>query len=298
MKNRSLTIIYSCFFLLVVNPISSQNISLNDLKGIADQVNSELKGQDIGNGVSLRSCIATGRTLNYYYDVPNSWLPPQTIKEDLLENFRTIGVLEFYRTNGVNLRFFYYKGNKVVKKLEINNTPNNLLSLELADYVNLQGHPKGKDVNLKLKSPKNWHILEGDRPNILKKFIDDSNVFLVLIKDNMTFFSRNESKELLTDPEFQKDFISESGRIFKDYHIHNQRIITVDTYPTLEYLISGNLERSGVNLELVMKVWLVIYEDKLVHFQAFGLDNGSFKEREQLYSSIINSVIFPDQYNY
>lgn len=298
MKNVTLKVLFNFLFVFFLNNLLAQNLSQNDIRLIADEVNTELKGKDIGNGISLRNCIAVGRTLNYNYDVPEGWLPSPTIKEDLQANFRTSGILNFYSTNGISLKFLYFNGNSLVKVIEINKTSKSIPHYELADYVNLKDHAKSKDVNLKLKSPKNWQVLEGDRPNIVKKFVDDTNVFLVLIKNNVTFFSRNEAKEILSNEEFTKDFINESGRIFTNYSIHNKRIISIDTYPTLEYLLSGQLERSGITMEMIMKVWVIFYEDKLIHLQASGVNNGDFEEREQLYTSILNSAIFSDQYNY
>lgn len=296
MKIKISIILYPYIFLFFLNSVSGQNLSQQDLRLIADGVNTELKGRDIGNGVRLRECIASSGTLSYYYEVPELWSPSPTLKEDLITNFKAIGILNFYKSNRITIKFFYFNGEKLVQKVEINNktAPN----FELGEYVNLNGHPKGKDVNLKLKSPKNWEVLEGDRPNVVKKFVEGTNIFLVLIKDNATFFSRREVKELLSDEEFTKEFISETGSIFENYLIHNQRIITIDTYPAFEFTISGNLERSGIKLEMRMKAWLVFYEDKIVHFQASGLNNESFDEREQHYTSIINSVIFSDQYNF
>ena len=285
-------------FLLSAYNSQGQNLTKQDLLLIAKEVNAELQGKDIGNGISLRNCLATERALIYSYNVPDSWLPPSSIKEDLIENFQTSGIMDFYKANGIDLEFFYYNDNKLIKTVEISNSHSTFSNYELGSYINLDGHPKGKDVNIKLKPPVDWKILEGDRPNILKKFVDESNMFLILIKENSTFFSRNESRELLSDEDYTEDFFSESGRIFTSYEIYNKRIITIDTYPTLEYMISGTTERSGITLEMVMKIWIIFYEDKMIHLQASGLDRFSFEQREPLYTSIINSVIFPDQYNY
>ena len=186
------------------------------------------------------NCVATERALIYNYNVPNSWLPPRTIKEDLIENFRKSGIMDFYKANGIDLKFFYYNENKLIKKVEISNSHSTFIKYELDDYINLDGHPKGKDVNIKLKPPADWKIVQEDRPNIVKKFVDESNMFLILIKENATFFSRNESREILSDEDYTEDFFSESGKIFTNYEAFNKRIITIDTYPTLEYMISGS----------------------------------------------------------
>ena len=46
-----------------------------------------------------------------------------------------------------------------------------------------------------------------------------------------------------------------------------------------------------------MKFWVIFYEDKVISLQGGGADNGEFRLLENLYNSITNSVIFPEQYN-
>jgi hypothetical protein len=46
-----------------------------------------------------------------------------------------------------------------------------------------------------------------------------------------------------------------------------------------------------------MKFWFIFYEDKVIALQGGGMDNAEFKVLEYLYTSITNSVVFPEQYN-
>ena len=48
---------------------------------------------------------------------------------------------------------------------------------------------------------------------------------------------------------------------------------------------------------MAMKWWIIFYEDKMVTLQGAGMDNEEFKVLEYLYTSITNSVVFPEQYN-
>ncbi len=57
------------------------------------------------------------------------------------------------------------------------------------------------------------------------------------------------------------------------------------------------MERSGLTFPVIMKCWVVFYEDKIIFLQAMGIDNPEFRALEQLYFLITNSVIFPEQYN-
>ena len=168
---------------------------------------------------------------------------------------------------------------------------------ELGEYLSIKDHIKSKDVNLKLQVPQGWQVKDGDRPNIVKKFTKNGNAYLILIKENMTFLSRNESKELLRDESVVSEFVEESISFLKNPEVIDKSVVTVDTYPTLTYKVKGMIERTGVTIEMIMKCWVVFYEDKIVFLQSMGFDNADYRAYEQLYYLITNSVIFPDQYN-
>lgn len=275
----------------------SQSLSENEIKKIAQKINSQLKGVNLENGITVRGCVAVGRTLTYLYDVVNDWYPTENMKEDIIANFKESGLSEVYFNNSINAIFYYYKGSKIVKTISIKSHEFSYLNFSLGEYFSINGHPKAKGVNLKLKKPEGWDLEEGDRPNIVKKFRYKTNTFLILIKDNVMFLSRNESKELLEDDEYVKEFIAESGSSFSSFEILNHEIVTINSYPTLEFTIKGDIERSGIKLKMIMKFWVIFYEDKIICLQAGGADNEEFKLLENLYDLITISLIFPEQYN-
>lgn len=288
-----LTLFLSCFFSIAI----SQTLSDNDIKNLSKKINNEVKGTDVGNGITARGCTAIGRTLIYQYDVPSYWEAPENGKEDLIANFKTIGTAKTFFLQNVNVDFYYFKNNTIAKKISINSNEFSTYNFKLGDYISIKDHPKAKDVNLKLKAPIDWEIKEADRPNIVKKFVKENNSYMILIKDYMTFLSRKEAKEMLSDQEFTNELINESSSFLKNPEIINQNIITVDTYPTLEFTVKGEAERLGYKFGMIMKFWFVFYEDKMVSLQGGGLDNAEFKVLENLYTSITNSVVFPEQYN-
>jgi hypothetical protein len=288
-----ITLFLSCFFSIAIG----QTISENEIKELAVSINQKLKGTDVGNGITARGCIAIGRTLVYQYDVPGNWEAPENAKEDLIANFKTIGTAKTFFLQNVNVDFYYFKNNKIAKKISINSSEFSTYNFKLGDYISIKDHQKAKDVNLKLKVPIDWEILEADRPNIVKKFVNGNNSYMILIKDYMTFLSRNEAKEMLSDREFTDELINEAISFLKKPQILNQNIVTVDKYPTIEFTVKGEAERLGYKFGMVMKFWFIFYEDKMVSLQGGGLDNAEFKVLESLYTSITNSVVFPEQYN-
>lgn len=291
---RIVALIILSFFAL---PIFGQSFSESDIKEFANQVNEQIKGVDIGNGITAKGCLALGRTLIYQYDVPDYWEAPSNIKEELISNLKTAGAAKKYFLYDIDVDFYYFKENSLIKKVSIKSNEFSTYNFELGEYLSIKDHIKSKDVNLKLKVPQGWEVKEGDRPNIVKKFTKDGNTYLILIKDNMTFFSRSESKELLSDESFVNEFVEESSSFMKNSDVIDKSVVTIDTYPSVTFKVRGKMERSGVTIPMIMRCWVVFYEDKIVFLQSMGIDNAEFKALEQLYFLITNSVIFPDQYN-
>ena len=256
-----------------------------------------MKNVDVGNGIIARGCISIGRTIVYQYDVPSNWIPPENLKEEVIANLKTAGVAKTYFNYDIDVDFYYFKGNSLIKKISIFSNELSNYNYNLNEYLSIKNHPKAKGVNLKVKVPHGWNIEEGDRPNIVKKFTKNGNTYLILIRDNMTFFSRGESRELLENEDFLNEFVIESISFMKDPELIDKKVITIDTYPTMTFLSRGKMERMGVTIPVIMRCWVIFYEDKIVFLQSMGIDNAEFRALEKLYFLITNSVIFPDQYD-
>ena len=96
-----------------------QTFSESDIKKLANQVNQQLRGLDIGNGITARGCLSIGRTLIYQYDVPSYWEPPVNIKEEVIANLKTAGAAKTYFLYNIDVDFYYFKGNSLIKKVSV-----------------------------------------------------------------------------------------------------------------------------------------------------------------------------------
>jgi len=275
----------------------SQTFSETDINKLAVKVNRQIKGVDIGNGIKAKGCLSLGRTLIYQYEVPDYWEAPSNIKEEIISNLKTAGAAKTYFLQNIDVDFYYYKGNSLVKKVSVKSTEFSTFNFQLGEYISIKDHPKAKEVNLKIKVPIDWEVKEGDRPNIVKKFVNEGNTYLILIKDNVTFFSRKQMRESLQEDNFVKEFVQEASSFLKSPKVIDQSVVTIDTYPAVQFMVKGKMERSGLTFPVIMKCWVVFYEDKIIFLQAMGIDNPEFRALEQLYALITNSVIFPEQYN-
>jgi len=289
-------LIYIIFYFYSL-PLFSQTFSETDIKKLAEQLNSQIKGVEIGSGIKAKGCLSIGRTLIYQYDVPSYWAAPNNIKEEIISNLKTAGASKTYFLQNIDVDFYYYKGNSLAKKVSVKSNEFSTFNFTLGEYISIKDHPKAKEVNLKLKVPVGWEVKEGDRPNIVKKFVNEGNTYLILIKDNVTFFSRKQIREALQEDNFVNEFVQEASSFLKSSQVIDQSVVTIDTYPAVQFKVKGKVERSGLTFPVIMKCWVVFYEEKIIFLQAMGFDNPEFRALEQLYSLITNSVIFPEQYN-
>lgn len=167
---------------------------------------------------------------------------------------------------------------------------------QLGEYHSIEGHPKAKGVNLKIKAPKGWEVKEGDRPNIVAKFVNGAENYLVMVKDLPTFFSKSQARELFSDPEYVNNLSEEFEKIFNNIKISNQRIVTVDNYPALEFEVSGSKEQFGLIIHFKMKNWQIVYEDKIINLQGTAINNEKSSTLLNFFTMLTNSVVLPDQY--
>jgi hypothetical protein len=291
---RVITLFILCLLGL---PLLAQNYTESDIKKYAEQINNKIKGVDLGNGVKARGCLSVGRKLIYQYEVPSSWQAQSALKEDIISNLRTSGAAKLYYLNNIDVDFCYYKGNRLYKKISVSAHEFSTFNFQLGDYISIKDHPKAKEVDLHIKVPLGWEVKEGDRPHIVKKFVYETNVYLVQIRENVTFLSREQSKKMLLEDIDLEEYAQKFTSFLENPTILDKSIVTVDNYPSIQIKAKGSMERLGLKVPVMMKSWFVFYEDKIIILQAMGNDNSEFRALESLYTMITNSVIFPEQYD-
>lgn len=168
------------------------------------------------------------------------------------------------------------------------------------------GHPKSKGINMVLAYPNSWLAMEGERPNIVQKFISDGGQGLelaVIIAKTLplpagTVISERELKEFYT-PAQMKGMLP-SGATF----IHAERT-KLEGLPAgiLEYSMRG--ESAGKTIDSQFISYIFIYGTTMVFLQcavstgqtttpallARQMDN--FKP---LFFLMANSIVLPDKW--
>lgn len=277
--------------------VKSQSLTHAEIKKVAETMNEQIKGVDLGNGTVGRGCLGLGGKVIFQYDVSEDWYPTANMKEEIIQNLKTSGAAKMYYQKGIDVDFHYFKGNSLAKKVSVKSNEFSIYNFELGEYLTMKGHPKSKEVNLKLKVPVGWDVVEADRPNIVKKIMFETNIYMVMIKEFPAFISRNEASELFSDETYVSEFLADMISELKSSRVINHRVISLDRYPTLEFSAEGLIENSGVEMNVWMKYWIIPYEDRCVMLQSMSFDKKAYKELEPVFFSISNSVVFPDQYD-
>lgn len=278
----------------------SQRLSNEDLKKSIEIAKSKmnLPFKIPGTDVVMIDMITVGRNILYTYEVNEDWYPAENVSEQIIESLSE-KEKKVYIEQDVGLMYHYVRGKSIISRVYI---PSSELGektrlTDLGDYVSFKSHPKAKGVNIKLKQPVNFELLEGARPNIVAKFNNKENnlVYLIQINHFPYFISRTSiSAELSSKSEvesFALEFISSL-----DAEYVSSKLVAVDQYPAIEIIYDQSIEAAGQKKQMRVVSWVIPYEDKLISFSGFS-DGTNFDSNYYVFFSITNSVVFEDQYN-
>lgn len=168
------------------------------------------------------------------------------------------------------------------------------------------GHPKSKGLNMELSYPNSWLAKEGERPNIVQKFISDGGrgleMALVITKSlplpKGTVIPENELKKFFTPAEMKKG-------IPPGYKFLSTKPTTIDGVPAgiLEY--SMQQDRAGEAVFFQIISYNFILGTTMVQLQcAVGATQSTppavLAQRmdafKPLFFLMANSIVLQDQY--
>ena len=171
-------------------------------------------------------------------------------------------------------------------------------------YIN-NGIGKSKGVAFSIESPKTWAAKEGDRPNIVQKFVSENGrgleLFLILINEIQLqpgeLVTEMDIAEILT-PSGVKEFLPD-GAIYID-----SGKLTIENLPGfwVRFSINGSRMRNIVSGETVM--YTVFYKNKMIQLQGQVttsvdgkiIERGGLEKYERLFDLIANSLVITNIY--
>ena len=301
------------FLFLIIPFLSFSQLSESQMAEMVDEVNKGCPLTDPRTGVVLSGAMSYGTTLVFMYDVPEDWFPPENMKELLIDNFKVAEIADVYYSLKVNVNFTYYKENRLIKMVKVkykefgdgteeadensySQQPNRSI-FELGKFVSFKNHPKAKGVNIKVKKPVEFELLEGDRPNIVGKFNHkkENLVYIIGINNSQNFTSRSYTREWFLDSSETKSYAKSSVLEFGGEYI-SHKLVDIDRYPAIE--ITFDYTKEVIDRDIIFRtvMWVIPYEDNIIYLSG-GTEAKNFESYYPLFIKITNSIIFEDQYN-
>ena len=166
------------------------------------------------------------------------------------------------------------------------------------------GHPKAKGVNLTIAYPSSWMAKEGERPNVVQKFVSEGGrgmeMFLIITKalpvPEGTVITIAELRDIFGSPELRESV--PPGAVLID-----ARETTIEAMPAgiLEYRQIEN--RAGISVEIQVISYIFVQGTTLVQVMCsvgqlpsrrdLSLRMDSYRP---LFSLIANSIVLPDRW--
>lgn len=170
---------------------------------------------------------------------------------------------------------------------------------QLGDYYNSNNHPKAKGLDFKIKSPLGFDQTEANRPNIVQKWIKDSEdidsqvTFLVLVvnlPNELQDVSQQEWKQYIKYDGGLKELTQGVE------NVSNAKYYVLDNFPGVYYEGHSIGERLDVEMTAYQKMVQVFTLKHMFQIQMMTSNSNLLIENESLFNSLANSVIILNQY--
>ena len=168
-----------------------------------------------------------------------------------------------------------------------------------------KGHIKSKNTDWQIKVPISWRPAEGDRPNIIQKFVDDfgdgKRSIMLMVKEMALpenyKYSKQELNDLFSEKKV-KDMVPKGAKFIAFSKM------TLDNNIGGMLQIEQNVSRLDLTIKIRMVQFMFIRSNKMYILQCTvrseNTDSDLTLEMNkylQLYRLIANSIVVNDQYN-
>lgn len=167
------------------------------------------------------------------------------------------------------------------------------------------GAGKAKGVAFSIEVPKTWAAREGDRPNIVQKFVSENGkgfeLLLVLIKEMSLLpgetITERDVAEIL-NPTDIKDFLPEGAE-----YITSGKL-TLENLPGFWVHFKSNVLRVRNSIGMETMMCTIFYKNKMIQIQGQvttsinekSMDRGGLKHYEKLFNLMTNSFVVANIY--
>jgi len=160
-----------------------------------------------------------------------------------------------------------------------------------------QNHPKAKGVHFTIAYPISWTAQEGERPNIVQKFVSRGGrglAMAVIVTKTLplpagTTLTEADLNEFFTPTEL-KDMLPEGAKFI------NSKKTEIEGLPAgiLEYSMRG--ERAGIAIDMQVISYTFIHHSTMVQLQCAVSGEAAMATFKTLFALMANSIVIPDRW--
>jgi hypothetical protein len=166
--------------------------------------------------------------------------------------------------------------------------------------IDLTGNPKAKGLSIAIKYPTGWEVKDGERPNIVKKFVHNYPDYIAMLMVQVKDIPKESIPEVknfnLND---WKDILSEVGKVsnLKTLSLEGQKVFLGD--------VTHKMERLTASISQKQRVLGFIYKDKWVWLWCGAVAQSSmpesylekrFQDNSEVCFQFFNSLVLLDRY--
>jgi hypothetical protein len=172
-----------------------------------------------------------------------------------------------------------------------------------APKFSTKGHPKSKGAVFTIKYPPSWKALEGDRPNIVQKFVSksDRGIAMALIATRSVppdeRFTQVDVRAALS-PEGLRNFLPSGAKLLM------AKTTKIEGEPAGLIEFSTRLERAGGEGDF-KTLMLIFFQGRTAVIMQFSIGSlssdtadlpGRFEEFRPIFNLMMNSIVFDDKW--
>jgi hypothetical protein len=167
-------------------------------------------------------------------------------------------------------------------------------------------HPKAKGCDIQIAYPASWRAKEGERPNIIQKFISQNGhgleVVMLMVKDLPIPISQKELDELFSEKDFSEKQLSEM--MPEGAKFISTKPIVLDNHKGIMLIFDQTLKRIDITTKMRGVHFITISKNKMIFLQCMvSTPSGKetelqerFTRFEPLFKLIANGFILQNQY--
>jgi hypothetical protein len=167
------------------------------------------------------------------------------------------------------------------------------------ETLDVNNHPKSKGLNFSITEPISFERIDSKRPNILYNWLKNRDDLTNRITISISV--KELPKEMQWPKEEWIQYLKfETG--IKDLtaganNVNQEKYIVLESYPGVIYNSTNQTQRIDYERKTYNKTVLLFVEGKGFVINMAASTKSALELNEGVFMSMINSIVFPDQYN-